>query len=322
MVVDCAASSVGPEGSIPHFARMPYQAMLEEVKHVRLWNGLLKRYEESSGRPSSISGIESDEEAERIATVLSVTTRDWYCIASRGVLARNRILLGNLGLVTSLVEKFVIEGVDCRDLVQEACAYYPLKIANFDPEKGFQFSTYVAYPIRQAAHRFLLRSRTLVTLPITAAQTAEKIRKYRRDYFGFYGCHPSKTKIARALELNLKRVEQLWYFQWPTLSLNFVVDPYHNTELLDVLEDRVTPSPEEAVDLSILQHDIRRVMNLALSDFEAEVVSYLYGINNARELTYGEVGDLFGMSRDKVRSLHSRCLRKMRRYRNLLKDHL
>ena len=244
--------------------------------------------------------LSSDEEVE-----LAVR------IGNGDEIAKQRLTEANLRLVVSIAKKYVGRGMYFLDLIQEGNVGLIKAVDKFDYTKGFKFSTYATWWIRQAITRAIADQARTIRIPVHMVETINRLKKIQSQLLHENGYEPSEELIAEKMNLSVERVREIMRVAQEPVSMETPIGPEEDSRLMDFIRDEDALAPDEAALKTITNEDIDSVLK-TLNDREEAVIRLRFGLHDGRCHTLEEVGTEFNVTRERIRQIEAKALRKLR----------
>jgi len=251
------------------------------------------------------------ELAERADSLSANERRTLQRAVRRGATAHETFVLANLRLVVSIAKKYQASGVPLLDLIQDGNVGLIHAVEKFDWRKGFKFSTYATWWIRQAISRGISNTARTIRLPVHADDRLAQLQRMRAELEAKLGRPATRAELAEALDLPEDKVAEVMIYALGPLSLSEPLGEDAATELGDLVEDRSQLSPCDAAVLAMLPDEIAAVLD-ALDDRERTVISLRFGLDRGEPRTLEEVGEEFHLTRERIRQIEAKAMSKLR----------
>lgn len=225
-------------------------------------------------------------------------------------LAKKQMLEANLRLVVNAAKRFKNTQVGFMDMVQEGNFGLMTAIEKFDYRKGFKFSTYAIWWIRQAIGRCIADQGRTIRLPVHMVEKINRLRRLRNKLYQEKGMEPSISELAVAMEYSEEKIEELLVILEETLSIDSPAGDGERATIGDYVVDYINIKPEDAIKKEMLTEEINTFFD-QLSDKEETIIRHRYGIDGERTKTLQEVGDMFGLTRERIRQIEAKALKKL-----------
>jgi RNA polymerase primary sigma factor len=297
----------------------PVKDYLKQIGKVPLLNAeqeveLAKRIE------AGLFAEEKLAERENLSTDARI---DLEWIAEDGTRAKNHLLEANLRLVVSLAKRYTGRGMLFLDLIQEGNLGLIRAVEKFDYTKGYKFSTYATWWIRQAITRAMADQARTIRIPVHMVEVINKLARVQRQMLQDLGREPTPDELAVELDMTPEKVVEVQKYGREPISLHTPLGEDGDSEFGDLIEDSEAIQPGEAVSFTLLQEQLHSVLD-TLSEREAGVVSMRFGLTDGQPKTLDEIGKVYGVTRERIRQIESKTMSKLRHTSrsDLLRDYL
>jgi RNA polymerase primary sigma factor len=286
----------------------PVRMYLKEIGRV----ALLTAQEEVSLAKRIEAGVLATEElADSAAKLTEARVNELRWLEFDGDRAKRHLVEANLRLVVSIAKRYVGRGMAFLDLIQEGNLGLIRAVEKFDYQKGFKFSTYATWWIRQAITRAIADQARTIRIPVHMVETINKLVRIQRQLLQDLGREPSADEIAEQMELSPEKVREIQKISQEPVSLETPVGEEEDSHLGDFIEDSEAVVPLERASFRLLQEQLESVLH-TLSEREKEVIRLRFGLVDGQPRTLEEVGKKFGVTRERIRQIESKTLSKLR----------
>ncbi|MCZ7544686.1 MAG: RNA polymerase sigma factor RpoD [Anaerolineae bacterium] len=271
--------------------------------------------------------LEAGKEAQRVLAKLNghepERRLELELLAEDGKNAREHLIKANTRLVVSIAKKYMGRGVPFLDLIQEGNLGLMKAVEKFDYRRGFRFSTYATWWIRQTITRAIADQGRTIRVPVHMSDRIRRLYRTARELEQAYGRKPTPEEIAEAMDLEPRKVQWMLKVSWRPLSLERPVGEEEDSELGSFIEDESSETPTQSAYDNLLREKVEEVL-ATLSPREARILRLRFGLQNGRSYTLEEVGQKFGLTRERIRQIEGKALRRLRHPRRSrhLKDYL
>ena len=287
------------------------RAYLKQIGKVALLNAeeeveLAKRIE--AGLYSTWFMAQVAERGEKLTTA---QRRDYKWIERDGVRAKNHLLEANLRLVVSLAKRYTGRGMAFLDLIQEGNLGLIRAVEKFDYTKGYKFSTYATWWIRQAITRAMADQARTIRIPVHMVEVINKLGRIQRELLQDLGREPTPEELAKEMDITPEKVLEIQQYAREPISLDQTIGDEGDSQLGDFIEDSEAVVAVDAVSFTLLQDQLRSVLD-TLSEREAGVVRLRFGLTDGLPRTLDEIGQVYGVTRERIRQIESKTMSKLR----------
>jgi RNA polymerase primary sigma factor len=287
------------------------RAYLKQIGKVALLNAeeeveLAKRIE--AGLYCTQLMVEFVEKGEKLTTA---QRRDYQWICRDGDRAKNHLLEANLRLVVSLAKRYTGRGMAFLDLIQEGNLGLIRAVEKFDYTKGYKFSTYATWWIRQAITRAMADQARTIRIPVHMVEVINKLGRIQRELLQDLGREPTPEELAKEMDITPEKVLEIQQYAREPISLDQTIGDEGDSQLGDFIEDSEAVVAVDAVSFTLLQDQLQSVLE-TLSEREAGVVRLRFGLTDGQPRTLDEIGQVYGVTRERIRQIESKTMSKLR----------
>ena len=259
-----------------------------------------------------------------IGKIPLLTAEEELALAQRVVAgdkkAKDQMAEANMRLVVSIAKRYSGRGLDFLDLIQEGNTGLLRAVEKFDPDKGFKFSTYATWWIRQAITRAIADQARVIRIPVHMVETINKLLRTQRRMTQELNREPTIEELSKELEMEPEKIEYVMKIKQDVNSLDAAVrDDEEDSVLGDFIEDEDTKSPDEAATEQLLKEQVQNILASALSERELKIVKMRFGLEDGKNHTLEEVGHEFSVTRERIRQIEAKALAKLRKHKDARK---
>jgi RNA polymerase primary sigma factor len=285
----------------------PVKDYLKQIGRVALLNAELEV--ELATRVEA--GLFAEEALKNTKKIEKKLKRELEWIVEDGKRAKNHLLEANLRLVVSLAKRYTGRGMLFLDLIQEGNLGLIRAVEKFDYTKGYKFSTYATWWIRQAITRAMADQARTIRIPVHMVEVINKLARVQRQMLQDLGREPTPEELAKELDMTPEKVVEVQKYGREPISLHTPLGEEGDSEFGDLIEDSEAVKPEESVTFTILQEQLMQVLG-GLTNREADVIKARYGLTDGQPKTLDEIGKVHGVTRERIRQIESKTMSKLR----------
>jgi len=293
--------------AIPGATADPVKDYLKQIGKVALLNAA----EEVELAMRIEAGLFAEEKLSTEKSLPKKLQRELKWVARDGQRAKSHLLGANLRLVVSLAKRYTGRGMQFLDLIQEGNLGLIRAVEKFDYTKGFKFSTYATWWIRQAITRAMADQARTIRIPVHMVEVINKLARVQRQMLQDLGREPTPEELSRELDMTPEKVVEVQKYGREPISLHTPLGEDGDSEFGDLIEDTEAVVPADAVGFTMLQQQLEQLLD-SLSEREAGVIRMRFGLGDGMPKTLDQIGDTFGVTRERIRQIESKTMAKLR----------
>ncbi|MEM9215464.1 MAG: RNA polymerase sigma factor, RpoD/SigA family [Cyanobacteria bacterium P01_F01_bin.150] len=302
---------------LQEIGRIPMLTHEEEITHGKM----VKALSDLQQRKAELAEtLEREPTFLEWANAVTLSPDQLQDVIDKGQHSKQRMVEANLRLVVSIAKKYSKSGMDIMDLVQEGTVGLQRGVEKFDPSKGYRFSTYAYWWIRQGITRAIAGKSRTVRLPIHVNDKLSKVHRIQSQLMKTLGRPATLQEVADQLQWPVSKVRDYLQVARKPISLDLQVGDNRDTTLASILEDD-GPSPEDYVAHQALRSDLRKLIN-TLTPRQQEVIYLRFGIETGEKLSFAKIGTLMGVSRESIRQIEREALKRLRQRKDMIYEYL
>ena len=319
-------TEIAEQATLPQDSDMPEggEAVLDLDDDRGVSADLVRAYLNGIGRTKLLTAAQEVDLAKRVEAGLFAEERlagatdldprlaaDLRTIAREGKAAKNHLLEANLRLVVSIAKRYTGRGMAFLDLIQEGNLGLIRAVEKFDYTKGYKFSTYATWWIRQAITRAMADQARTIRIPVHMVEVINKLGRIQRELLQDLGREPTPEELAKEMDITPEKVLEIQQYAREPISLDQTIGDEGDSQLGDFIEDSEAVVAVDAVSFSLLQDQLQQVLQ-TLSEREAGVVRLRFGLTDGQPRTLDEIGQVYGVTRERIRQIESKTMSKLR----------
>jgi RNA polymerase nonessential primary-like sigma factor len=302
---------------LQEIGKVPLLSHEQEIVYGKQVQKMMSLYEKKEELGES---LEREPDLQEWADYVGITPQELKATVHLGKRAKQKMIEANLRLVVAIAKKYQKRNMEFLDLIQEGSLGLERGVEKFDPTKGFKFSTYAYWWIRQAITRAIAQQARTIRLPIHITEKLNKIKKTQRELSQSLGRSPTAAEVARALDLEPSQIREYFSIARQPISIDVKVGDNQDTELSELLEDE-SVSPDNFITQELMKQDLYDLL-AELTPQQRQVVCLRFGLEDGKELSLAKIGQRMSISRERVRQLEQQALAHLRKRRGNVKEYI